>query len=109
MAKFLKIRKWAENNGYSHDYDVKRPPYTGKQRRMKIQVNEDLYFVIGLENSTVPPKYPHGHVGKKSGLYLGENEPIPSIYQYSQALAIVNMERAIKKHRAASGATIGKK
>lgn len=105
MAKFLKIRKWAENNGYSHDYDVKRPPYTGKQRRMKIQVNEDLYFVIGLEKSTVPPKYPHGHVGKKSGLYLGENEPIPSIYQYSQALAIVNMERAIKKHRA----TIGRK
>jgi hypothetical protein len=99
MTKFIKIRKWAEANGYSHDYNEKRPPYTGKPQRIKIQVSEDLYFVVGMKKSTVPPKHPHGHTGEKGGLYLGENEPVPKVYQYSQGLAILNMERAIENYQ----------
>lgn len=93
MAKFTKVLKWAEQNGY----EVKESLF---KRGFVIKVNEDVSFTIEQKESTIYTSI-RGKKGRAAGIYLTKKTPNFKglcLQVSSQADALERMEDAINQY-----------
>jgi len=94
---FTKIRKWAEEMGYT----VEDKNLVSWKPRVIVRANENIYFEAEINESTMYTSVRGGRKGNPAGLYITTHEKDNyrsySWHQPSQRVAIEFMENRIEE------------